>query len=226
MPCRIPSSMIATGCPKSRTARRPLEDRPGVAQIGVDVGRRPLGAAGQQDTGVVEHDRVVVHVHHPGLRRRRLRDLVGVVGRRQPGPDVEELPDARLRDQEVHRPGQERPLGPDRDPDIRVGGGDPLGNGAVGREIVLAAQPEVVHPGHVRPARVERDARARRPLTARHLARLSGWIDPNAGNAPALRWLAQLGHSSPAQPDIAPTARRRLVSVLTRDRARAGAQSQ
>ena len=30
-------------------------------------------AAGQQGAGVREHDRVVVHVHHPGLRRGFLR---------------------------------------------------------------------------------------------------------------------------------------------------------
>ena len=66
---------------------------------------------------------------------------MGVVRRRQPGPDVQELPDTRLCDQEVHRPGQERPLRPDRDPDIRVRDRDLIGDGPVGREIVLAAQP-------------------------------------------------------------------------------------
>jgi hypothetical protein len=72
-------------------------------------------------------------------RRRPLRDLVRVVRRRQPGPDVQELADTRLCDQEVHRPGQERPLRPDRDQHIRVRGGDLLGDSPVGREVVLAA---------------------------------------------------------------------------------------
>jgi hypothetical protein len=64
---------------------------------------------------------------------------VGVVRRGQHGPDIKELPDTRLRDQEVHRPGQERPLRPDRDQYIRVRGGDLLGDSPVGREVVLTA---------------------------------------------------------------------------------------
>jgi ketosteroid isomerase-like protein len=55
------------------------------------------------DAGVAEHDRIVVHVHHPRGRSHPLSDLVRVVRRRQPGPDVQELPDTRLGDQEVHR---------------------------------------------------------------------------------------------------------------------------
>ena len=94
---------------------------------------------------------------------------MGVVRRGQPGPDIQELPDTRLCDQEVHRPGQERPLRPDREHHIRVRGGDLLGDRPVSREVVLAAQPEVVNPRHMSPACVERDIPARRLLAARHL---------------------------------------------------------
>jgi hypothetical protein len=68
----------------------------------------------------VQHDhRVVVHVDDVGLGRGLLRDLMGVVRRRQPGPDVEELPDALLAGQVLDRTGQERAVGADR----RDGGG-------------------------------------------------------------------------------------------------------
>ena len=117
----------------------PGQDRVEVAQVGVDVGGRALGVAGQQGPGVQEHDRVVVHVHHPGLGRRPLGHLVRVVGRGQPGPDVEELPDARHGRQVVHRAAQERPLRADAEPDLRQGGDDLLGHHPVGREVVLAA---------------------------------------------------------------------------------------
>jgi hypothetical protein len=39
--------------------------------------------------------RLVIDIHHPGLRRDGLRDLMGVVGRRQPRRDVQELGAAR-----------------------------------------------------------------------------------------------------------------------------------
>jgi hypothetical protein len=63
---------------------------------------------------------------------------MGVVRRGQAGPDVQELPDTGLGDQEVHRPGQERPLRPDRGPHIRVRDGDLLGDRPVGRVVVFA----------------------------------------------------------------------------------------
>lgn len=133
---------------------------------------------------------------------------MGVVRRGQPGPDIQELPDTRLCDQEVHRPGQERPLRPDREHHIRVRGGDLLGDRPVSREVVLAAQPEVVNPRHMSPACVERDIPARRLLAARHLT-LSRRI-PVAGNASLPR--------APAQPGEAAQARSPPIS----DRASAG----
>ena len=114
------------------------QDRPGVAQVGVDVGGRALGVAGQQGPGVQEHDRIVVHVHDARLRRHPLGHFVRVVPRGQPGPDVQELPDARFGHQVVHRPAEERPLRPDADQDVGEGLHDLFGRRPVDREVVLS----------------------------------------------------------------------------------------
>jgi hypothetical protein len=50
------------------------------------------------------HDRVVVDVGHPRARRDLGGDLVNVPGGRDAGPDVDDLPDARLASQESDRP--------------------------------------------------------------------------------------------------------------------------
>jgi hypothetical protein len=157
----------------------PGQDRGEVAQVGVDVGGRALGAAGQQGPGVQEHDRVVVHVHHPGVRRHPLGHLVRVVRRGQPGPDVEELPDARLGGQVVHHAAEKRPLRADAEPYFRQRGDDLLGDHPVRREVILAAQPVVVDPRDMRHARIEGDALVLRPvrhrlaLPRRHPPRIS-----------------------------------------------------
>ena len=59
-----------------------------------------------------EHDRVVVHVHDPGLRRDRLGDLVGVARRRDAGADVQELADPRVGGQVADGAAEERPVRP------------------------------------------------------------------------------------------------------------------
>ena len=138
----------------------PGQDRVEVAQVGVDVGGRTLGAAGQQGPGVQEHDRVVVHVHDAGMRRHPLGYFVRIVPRGQPSPDVQELPDARFGHQVVHRPAEERPLRPDADQDVGEGLHDLFGRRPVDREIVLAPQPVVIHPRDMRHARVNRHAPA------------------------------------------------------------------
>ena len=92
---------------------------------------------------------VVVGVHDPRVRGDLLRHLMGVAGHRQPGADVEELPDATLAGQVPHDPGQERPVRPHVGLDPRVGGDRLLGRLPVGGEIILAAQPVVVDPGRV-----------------------------------------------------------------------------
>jgi hypothetical protein len=88
---------------------------------------------------VDEHDRVVVHVHDPGGGVGGLGHLMGVAGGRQPGANVQELADAALAGQVAHRPGEERPAGPDVGDDPRIGGDRLLGGITVGGEVVFAA---------------------------------------------------------------------------------------
>jgi len=128
---------------------RLFEDLLRGAQVRVDVVGDTLRGAGKQRPGVGEHDRVVVHVDHAAVGRHCLRHLVGVVRRRDPGADVEELPDPGLGGEEPHDPGQERPVGPHRHDDPRIGRDHRVTGGAVGREVILAAQPVVMHPGAV-----------------------------------------------------------------------------
>jgi hypothetical protein len=61
---------------------------------------------------VHQHQRVVVDVDDPGVRRDLLGDLMGVVRGGQAGADVEELRDPGLRGQVADRPGQEPALHP------------------------------------------------------------------------------------------------------------------
>jgi D-alanine-D-alanine ligase len=134
---------------------RLLQDRRRVLQVGVQVGAGAFRRTGQQRPGVREHDGIVVHVDDPAFRGHRLRDLVGVVGRRDPGAQVEELPDPALRDEVADRAAEEFPVGPDVPDDRRPHGDDGFGRRLVGREVVLAAQPVVVDAGGMRHRRVE-----------------------------------------------------------------------
>jgi hypothetical protein len=59
---------------------------------------------------VREHDRVVVDVDDPALRRDLLGDLVGVARRGDAGADVEELPYPRLAGQVADGAPEERPV--------------------------------------------------------------------------------------------------------------------
>ena len=97
-----------------------------------------------------EHSRVVVHVHDPGLRRHRLRDLVHVLGARQAGADVQELADPGLARQVPDGAPQEGPVLADR----RAHRGPALHafqpGFPVDGEMIRAAQVEVVDPGRMR----------------------------------------------------------------------------
>jgi hypothetical protein len=135
--------------------RRLLQDRVSIAQIGVQVVDQALVAAGQQDPRVGEHDRVIIHVDHARLRRRRLSDLVRVVRGRDAGAEIKELPDARAGGQLAHRPGQKLPVSPRARDHPRVGGGRFLGRLPVGGKVVRAAQPVIVDPGLVRDADIK-----------------------------------------------------------------------
>ncbi len=173
------------------------EDLAGLPGVGVHVGGGALGGAGQQRPGVGQHDRVIVHVDDARLRRRPLGHLVGVVGGRQAGADVQELPHPGLVDQVLHRPAQERPVGPDAGQHARVGRDDLLGGLAVGLVVVLAAEPVVVDPGRVGHADIERQrvatARTWRVRTA-HGVPPSGYTGPGHGGLAAI--LRPRDHSS------------------------------
>jgi len=122
---------------------------------GPGQGQSAEGVAGQQRTRVGKHHRVVVHVHDPAFRRHRLRDLVRVIRSGNAGANVKELADSALGGQVAHRAGKERAVRPDVAEYAGIGGDRLLGGLPVGGEIVLAAQPVIVHPGHVRHAGVE-----------------------------------------------------------------------
>jgi hypothetical protein len=92
--------------------RRGPHDGRGVPQVRLHVVARTLRGAAQQGPGVQQHDGVVVGVHDPRVRGGLLRHLMGVAGHRQPGADIEELPDAALAGQVPHDPGQESPVRP------------------------------------------------------------------------------------------------------------------
>ena len=136
-------------------SRRLRQDLLRVAQVGVDVVQGALRGTGEQRLGVQQHDRVVVHVDHAAAGRHGLRYLVGVVRGRDAGADVEELPDPGLGGQEPHHPGEERAVGSHRGDDAGVGLDHRVAGRAVGGEVVLAAQPIVMHPGAVGHAGVD-----------------------------------------------------------------------
>jgi hypothetical protein len=69
------------------------QDRCGVTQVGVDVVGRALRGAGEQRTGVGQHQRIAVDVDDPAVRRHPLGDLARVIHRGQAGTDVQELAD-------------------------------------------------------------------------------------------------------------------------------------
>jgi hypothetical protein len=127
-----------------------LHDRVRVAHVGFGVVGRALGGARQQCAGMRQHQRIVVDVHDPRLRGEPLRDLVGVVGGRQAGADVEELPDA-LVDQIADAAGEELPVGARRVHDARDMPGDLVARAPIGLEVVLSAEPVVPDTGRDRP---------------------------------------------------------------------------
>src|SRR5690606_33097741 len=134
---------------------RAPEDAVDVADVGLEAGGLPLGRADGQRPGVREHERVVVDVDDPALRGDPLRHLVGVVRRREPGADVEELADAGLARQELHDPPQETPRLPRVHPDLRVDRGDGVTRLPVDGVVVLAAEEVVPDARRMRDGRVD-----------------------------------------------------------------------
>ncbi len=106
-------------------------------------------------------DLVVVDIDDPGAGGDLLGHLMDVPLGGQAGADVDELPDAGLVGQEAHGAAEEAAVLP-----RHVGGGgldrdDLFGEVAVDLEVVLAVEPVVVDPGHVRRVRIEA---GRKPL--------------------------------------------------------------
>ncbi len=127
----------------------------GVAQVGADVPAPALGLAGEQRPGVDQHERVVVGVGDRALGRDLLGDLVGGARARQPGADVEELADAAAGGQVVDGATVEGPVGPGTGHHVRPTAGHLITDRPVGRVMVFAAEPVVVHPRRMRHPRIE-----------------------------------------------------------------------
>ena len=139
--------------------RRIGEDLARVTQVTLDVVAGPLGSAGEQRAGVRQHQGIVVGVHDPGVRCHLLGHLVGIARCRQPGADVQELPDARLAGQVPDRPPQEGPVRPGLGHDARQHRRNLVASLPVGRVVVRAAQPVIPDPRRMRHRRVQPGAR-------------------------------------------------------------------
>jgi len=142
--------------PEHRTDLGVPGDPGRIPQVAADD-RGPLDAV-QRVPGVRYHHRVVVHVDHAAVARLSSGYLVHAAHRRQPGPDVEKLPDPGVAGQVANRAPEETP--------VLLGGaphhvlaehvkGPPSGL-PVGREVVLAAEHVVVHSRDVRFFRAKR----------------------------------------------------------------------
>jgi hypothetical protein len=112
----------------------------GVAQVGLEERGTAGRVVGQQFLGPGQDQRVIVHVHHPAARVDGLGHLVHVVHGREPGPDVQELPDPGLGYQVPDRPAQERPVLPGPGPGVRRRFQQPGDGRPVGFKVVLAAE--------------------------------------------------------------------------------------
>jgi hypothetical protein len=126
-----------------------------VAEVGQRERRAALRGAGHQRARVREHQRIVVRVEHAGVRMDRLRHLVDVGGRRDPGTDVEELADPDLAREVADGTVEERPVGPRHRADRRDPLSDHVAQCPVRRVVVLATQPVVVHARLVRHSGVD-----------------------------------------------------------------------
>jgi hypothetical protein len=126
------------------------QDRLRFAHVRVHVVGGALRAAGQQRPGVHQHQRVVVDVDDPGVRRHPLGDLVRVVRRGQAGTDVEKLPHTGLAGQVTDDPPEEGAVGPGDVHDARVDRAELITGRAVDVVVVLAAKPVIPDPGRMR----------------------------------------------------------------------------
>src|SRR4029450_992580 len=130
---------------------RVLEELVGLAQVALD-GHGVV--AGQQGPAVGHTHRVDVDVDHPGLGSGRLGDLVDVALGGQAAAEVDELPDPGV-GEGLDGPAQELPVVLDHVAGDRGDGQYLVGDLAVGREVVLAAEEVVVDARRVRHAGVD-----------------------------------------------------------------------
>ena len=92
----MPFSISAIGRVKSRVQRGLGHDAVAVTQVGVDIDRSALGAAGQPAPGHGRAPGDRCPRRRSGIRRDPLRHLMRVVRARQAGANVEELADPCL----------------------------------------------------------------------------------------------------------------------------------
>src|SRR5215475_12713419 len=118
------------------------QDRVGVTQVALD--RQGSVADCQQSPRVHQHDRVVVDVDHPGLRRHPLGDLVDIALSRQTRTNIQELPDTRRTRQEPHYAPQEGPSLTNPVPCVRRNLEHRFRKLAIDLVVVLAAEKVVV----------------------------------------------------------------------------------
>jgi hypothetical protein len=123
--------------------------------VRVDVRCHALGSrVDQQHPRVRQHDRIVVDVHDPRLRRDRLGDLVGVLHGGQAGADVEELANPGFPGQEPHDANEKlsRLLGhSDHVEELQRG----VTGVPVGLVVVLTSHPVVPDAGRTRHVEVD-----------------------------------------------------------------------
>ena len=143
------------------------EDPVRLAHVLLDHGHLPV--AGQQLASVQHGDRVDVDVHHPGVRRGRLGDLVHVADGRDAGADVDELANAGLGQLPNHTL-EERAVGAAAVGDVRDRRDDGFGGLAIGGEVVRAAEVVVVHAGRTRLLDVDAGRGPGRTLHGLHCA--------------------------------------------------------
>ena len=86
------------------------EDARRIAQ----VGQHDAGAALTSEQGIGMHmdNRIIVHIRHPHSRIDLMGDLMHIPGGRNTGPDINNLPDTGLTNQETHHPPEERAVLP------------------------------------------------------------------------------------------------------------------
>jgi len=101
------------------------------------------------------HQRIVVDIQHPRVRINELRNLMRVVRRGQPSPDVNELPHPMASRQVPYRPPKELPVSHSSLDDLGPLFYDPSRDLTVRLKVILSVQPDVVDPRRMRHSWIE-----------------------------------------------------------------------